>query len=300
MRLIQLAILIIALLNIWACGDAPEAGFTMEVSGEQAPVTVQCKNSSQNAEAYIWDFGDGQTSTDANPSHTYDYWGKFAVKLTAIKGANSTTTVDTITIEEPPKRVVEMVTDMGTMRIELSNLTPQHRDNFIKLAKDGFYDNLLFHRVIEGFMLQGGDPDSHNAAPNQRLGQGGPGYTIPAEFRSGMYHYKGALAAARLGGGINPQKESSGSQFYIVHGNPVQPALLNKQEQRFNFVYNQAERNHYAKVGGAPFLDMDYTVFGYVTDGFDVIDAIATQPVMNNNPDRPVKDIHIQKINIIL
>ena len=151
-------------------------------------------------------------------------------------------------------------TDYGDMKGVLYNETPQHRDNFVKLVKSGFYDGTLFHRVILGFMIQGGDPDSKTAKPGQALGMGGPSYTIPAEFVPALTHKRGALAAARTGGPSNPQKASSGSQFYIV-----------EPEQ------------------GAHFLDKEYTVFGEVTSGFDVITKIASVPKDKN--DRPTKDI---------
>lgn len=160
------------------------------------------------------------------------------------------------------QKVVKFVihTDLGDMSGFLYNETPKHRDNFVKLAKSGYYDGLLFHRVINGFMIQGGDPDSKNAKPGQMLGMGGPGYTIPAEMNPSLKHKRGALAAARTGGPSNPLKASSGSQFYIV-----QPAK------------------------GAHFLDNDYTVYGEVTEGLDVVDKIAA--VQKDGNDRPLKDI---------
>lgn len=148
-------------------------------------------------------------------------------------------------------------TEFGDMKGILYNETPKHRDNFVKLAKSGFYDGLLFHRVIMGFMIQGGDPQSKNAKAGQPLGMGDPGYTIPAEFNANLKHKRGALAAART---ENPEKKSSGSQFYIV----------------------QPDK-------GAHFLDMNYTVFGEITEGFDVIDKIASAP--KDQSDRPLKDI---------
>jgi cyclophilin family peptidyl-prolyl cis-trans isomerase len=148
-------------------------------------------------------------------------------------------------------------TEFGDMKGILYNETPKHRDNFVKLAKSGFYDGLLFHRVIMGFMIQGGDPTSKNAKAGQRLGGGDPGYTIPAEFNPALKHDRGALAAART---ENPEKVSSGSQFYIV----------------------QPEK-------GTHFLDMNYTVFGKITEGLDVIDKIASAP--KDASDRPLKDI---------
>jgi len=151
-------------------------------------------------------------------------------------------------------------TDFGDMKGKLYNETPQHRDNFVKLAKSGFYDGLLFHRVILGFMIQGGDPSSKNAKPGQALGSGGPNYTIPAEFNPAFTHKRGAFAAARTGDQVNPQKASSGSQFYIV-----QPE------------------------NGAHFLDGQYTVYGEITEGFDVIDKIAAVPV--DAAKRPATDV---------
>ena len=151
-------------------------------------------------------------------------------------------------------------TDLGDMKGILYNETPQHRDNFVKLVKSGFYDGTMFHRVILGFMIQGGDPNSKTATPGQQLGMGTNGSTVPAEFNTKFTHKRGALAAARTGGPSNPLKASSDCQFYIV----------------------EPEK-------GAHFLDNDYTIFGEVTEGFDVITKIAS--VQKDGSDRPVKDI---------
>ncbi len=181
-------------------------------------------------------------------------------------------------------------TPMGNMRVLLYDETPLHRDNFVKLASEGYYDDLLFHRNIDGFMVQGGDPESKEASPGQTLGQGGPGYTIPAEI--GAPHIKGALAAARLGGAANPNKESSGSQFYLVQGRPVPDAQLNSLEQQRNIKYNDAQRQLYKELGGTPGLDGDYTVFGEVVEGLDVIDKLAAVPTDGAN--RPKEDIRMK------
>lgn len=178
-------------------------------------------------------------------------------------------------------------TDFGTMKAELYNSTPLHRDNFIKLAKDDYYDGLLFHRVMSGFMIQGGDPESRNAPSGQRLGMGGPGYTIPAEI--GAPHYKGTLAAARTGGASNPEKRSSGSQFYIVQGTPQSRANLEMIGQQKNIRYSEAQLEKYEEMGGAPMLDMEYTVFGELVEGFDVIDKIAS--VRTDGSHRPLEDV---------
>ena len=182
------------------------------------------------------------------------------------------------------KKVVKFVihTEYGDMTGILYNETPQHRDNFVKLAKSGFYDGTLFHRVISGFMIQGGDPNSKNAKPGQQLGSGGPGYTVPAEFNKNLIHKKGALAAARLGDQGNPTKASSGSQFYIVQGKKVPAAQLGS-------TYTPEQKKIYETLGGVPFLDTQYTVYGEITEGLDVIDKIAA--VQKDGSDRPVKDV---------
>lgn len=177
-------------------------------------------------------------------------------------------------------------TEYGEMEAILYNSTPQHRDNFIKLVEEGYYDSLLFHRVIEGFMIQGGDPDSKTAAAGARLGIGGPGYQVPAEI--GAPHFRGTLAAARNN---NPQKASSGSQFYIVQGSPVTDEILAQIEMAKGVQYNEAQRQLYKEIGGTPQLDGDYTVFGEVIKGLEVIDEIAAVTKDGNN--RPVKNVRM-------
>ncbi len=178
-------------------------------------------------------------------------------------------------------------TEYGSMKAELYDSTPAHRDNFVKLANEDYYDGLIFHRIISGFMIQGGDPDSRNATPEQRLGMGGPGYTIPAEI--GAPHFRGTLAAARTGGASNPEKRSSGSQFYIVHGTKQTRRNLEQMGQQKGIAYNEAQMAKYEDIGGAPMLDMDYTVFGELVSGFDVLDKIAA--VQKDGADRPLKDV---------
>lgn len=185
---------------------------------------------------------------------------------------------------------------MGRMVVALYNETPEHRDNFLKLVQEGFYDSLLFHRVIPGFMVQGGDPESRSAAPGQMLGNGGPGYTVPAEIVPGLVHTKGALAAARQGDQVNPEKRSSGSQFYLVQGKPFQPNELDMVAQRASrhgtpVTYSEEQKETYATEGGAPHLDGSYTVFGEVIEGLDVIDRIAA--VQRDGRDRPVSDVRM-------
>lgn len=234
-------------------------------------------------------------------------------------------------------------TTLGDITVRLYDETPLHRDNFLKLAREGYYNGTLFHRVIKNFMIQGGDPDSKGAAPGAHLGAGGPNYTIPAEFNKALYHKKGALAAARQGDEVNPEKRSSGSQFYIVTGDIYSAGKLTQMEkqmaqqqlqsifdglvvenrskilelrkkrdnaglmalqeelQKQTYAkakelgepkYSAEQREAYTTVGGTPFLDQNYTVFGEVVEGLEVVDKIqvvATQP-----GDRPVEDIQME------
>lgn len=192
----------------------------------------------------------------------------------------------------PTEALVKITTDYGTMVVMLYNETPLHRDNFIKLVKEGFYDSLLFHRVIKGFMIQGGDPDSRNARQGVALGQGGPGYTIPAEFNTELIHKKGALAAARMPDAVNPSKASSGSQFYLVQGKIWPIEELNAIEQQHGIKFTGKQKQYYSTTGGTPHLDNAYTVFGEITEGLNVIDAIAAVPTAPG--DRPLKDVRMK------
>lgn len=237
---------------------------------------------------------------------------------------------------------VRIKTSEGDILVRLYDETPIHRDNFIKLAKQGYYDGTLFHRVIKDFMIQGGDPDSRNAPAGKMLGSGGPGYTLPAEFvYPQLFHKRGALSAARLGDEVNPAKESSGSQFYIVWGKTFKPAELKQLERQMAMqqeqdVFNALAKQHhdeimdlrrnrdraglqamqeqllkeaedickanpagfteeqvqaYTTVGGTPHLDGQYTVFGEVTDGLDVVEKI--QGVKTLRGDRPCDDVKV-------
>lgn len=198
--------------------------------------------------------------------------------------------------DEKKVEMVVLSTEYGDMTILLYDDTPLHKANFLKLVEEGYYNDLLFHRVINKFMVQGGDPESRDAAKGDRLGNGGPSYTIPAEIRPNHIHKKGALAAARLGDAQNPKKESSGSQFYIVHGNTTTASTLEQmftQRKRNNSAdsigYTPEQIAAYEKWGGAPHLDGGYTVFGEVIEGLDIIDSIAARATDRNN--RPLEDV---------
>lgn len=199
--------------------------------------------------------------------------------------------------------VVRLETTMGVIRVELSDETPQHRDNFLKLAREGMLDSTLFHRVIKDFMIQGGDPDSrvHRQAsgvlssPSHEtpLGDGNVGYTLPAEFRlPWLYHVRGALAAAREPDDVNPEMHSSGSQFYIVYGRSWGENSLGKVRSTLNENGIEMTRDmwdDYLLHGGAPHLDGTYTVFGHVIEGMKVVKQI--QAVSTDESDRPVEDV---------
>jgi len=186
---------------------------------------------------------------------------------------------------------VKITTDLGVIVVRLYDSTPKHRDNFVKLVKENFYDSLLFHRIIQGFMIQGGDPMSKNAAPGTMLGMGGGDMTrIPAEFNRNLIHKKGALAAAR---DDNPEKASSACQFYIVQGNPMPEEQLKMMSQQKGYAYTPEQINSYKTIGGTPFLDMDYTVFGEIVSGMEVLDRIAAV-AKDDQSNRPKTDVKMK------
>lgn len=191
-------------------------------------------------------------------------------------------------------KFVEMETNKGTFTLEVYNDVPKHAENFLKLANEGFYDSLLFHRIIPSFMIQGGDPESKNAVDGQMLGNGDVGYKVPAEFMlPKYYHKKGALAAARDN---NPEKASSGCQFYIVVGKTFTDAELDQMEARIGQKYSEQARKDYKTIGGTPHLDAGYTVYGQIVKGQDVVDAISSMP--RNTSDRPAENIRILNVKV--
>ena len=183
-----------------------------------------------------------------------------------------------------------ITTGFGDITIKLYNTTPRHRDNFIKLVKEEFYDYTMFHRVVPDFVVQGGDPKSKNAHPLDLLGDGDPGYLLEPEI--GAIHIRGAVGAARKDDTQNPERKSNGSQFYLVWGAGVDDATLDMWEQKKGIKYTPEQRQLYKEKGGLPYLDMDYTVFGEIVDGLDSVEKMEQVPRGRN--DRPTDDIRMK------
>lgn len=218
------------------------------------------------------------------------------------------TSCSSLPLGSQKQQKVLIQTTEGDITLKLYNETPLHRDNFIKLVKAKTYNGVLFHRVINEFMIQGGDPNSKTAAPDVMLGDGDVGYTIPAEFRTpGIYHKYGALAAARQGDNTNPQKASSGCQFYIVTGKKFTDEQLDNLQKNNILRYGHANdstykfsaqaRHDYKTIGGTPHLDGNYTVYGEVLKGMDVVERISKTET--NRANRPTKDIRIKRMKLV-
>lgn len=209
---------------------------------------------------------------------------------------------DPILRKKDRRKDILLRTTKGDLVLRLYEATPLHRDNFLRLVKTHYYDSVLFHRVIAQFMIQAGDPNSRRAPAGQPLGNGGPGYTIPAEFHADLFHRKGALAAARMGDAVNPQKASSGSQFYIVVGRTFTDAGLDSvEEYRLKGIKLPLQhREVYKTRGGTPHLDQNYTVFGEVVRGMDVVDQIALVATSKGQDrDRPLEEVRIISAKLI-
>ena len=198
--------------------------------------------------------------------------------------------------QKPIYHYINIQTDKGDCLLRLYNETPKHRDNFIKLTKEGYFDGLLFHRVINHFMVQSGDPDSRTATAGQALGEGSPDYKIPSEIQDGLFHKKGTIGAAR---DDNPEKASSASQFYLVQGKVFSQAGLDSLEngRRKGKKFSAAQRAAYTTIGGTPHLDDNYTVFGELVNGIPTIETIAV--VKTDERDRPLEDVKVVKMTLL-
>lgn len=224
--------------------------------------------------------------------------------LLAIFLAFTAVTMQAQAVQDMPRHEVLLETDSGDIRIELFNETPKHRDNFLRLVRSGAYDGVLFHRVIKDFMIQTGDVGSKNAKPGEAVGDTPETYTVPAEICfPKLFHHRGALGAAREGDDVNPKRESSATQFYIVWGYKFTDGQLDKVQQRLNertdstVQLTPEVREAYKTVGGTPHLDGQYTVFGQVIEGLDIVDLIQRQPGDKN--DRPLNDTRIRRALVV-
>ena len=283
--------LFVVVLFLHSCAR-PVAVLNVEDQGNmKAPVTLKFQTDMSELDSVRWDFGDGHFSNKPSVNHTFWMSGRYRVELTVWKGRRKAKKHTELIVNAPDKCLLKISTRHGDMVAELSDLTPEHRDNFLKLTEEKFYDSLLFHRVIEGFMIQGGDPKSRNSDRRSGLGSGGPGYQIPAEIDPSLVHVKGAMAAARMGDQVNPEKKSSGSQFYIVQGKPISSQTLDGLEIQKGIKYSAEQRQQYEEVGGTPFLDMEYTVFGHIIEGLEVIERIAAE--RTDRADRPMEDVEM-------
>lgn len=193
--------------------------------------------------------------------------------------------------------VVSINTNKGEILIKLYNDTPLHKANFIKIVNEGSLTGTLFHRVIRGFMIQGGDPESKNAVAGGSYGSGGLGYTVPAEINPKYIHKKGALSAARTPDSVNPEKNSSSCQFFLVQGKPQTDMELNSRENSSNKKYTPEQREIYKAIGGTPFLDHDYTCFGEVVKGLEIIDIICN--LDTDGRDRPLEDVKMVEVKVL-
>lgn len=195
-----------------------------------------------------------------------------------------------VSCNRDPYTYAVITTGYGDITIRLYNTTPVHRDNFIKLVKEEFYDYTMFHRVVTDFVVQGGDPKSKDAHPLDLLGDGDPGYLLDPEI--GALHIRGAVGAARKGDDLNPTRQSNGSQFYFVWGAGVDDDVLDTWEKEKGIKYSEEQRKLYKEKGGIPYLDMDYTVFGEIIDGLDIVEKMNALPTSRN--DRPTDDIRMK------
>ena len=275
----------------------PMADFTFEEKENTIPAKIKFNNKSQKSQSFEWKINDQMIANTKDSDYTFKKSGRYTIELTAQKGKKKTTVSKEVIMKAPEECLVLLSTSEGDILLKLYNNTLLHQDNLIKLLEENFYRDVLFHRVIEGFMIQAGDPQSKNATSGQRLGAGDLPYTINKEINKENFHFKGALAAARMGDQANLEKRSSASQFYIVHGEPVSESQLNDIELKFGFKYPEKVRQKYLEFGGAPQLDMNYTVYGEVIKGIEVVDKIATTKTDNSN--RPSTNISILEFIVL-
>jgi cyclophilin family peptidyl-prolyl cis-trans isomerase len=276
----------------------PMVDFVAKGGGVQVPAKVRFENTTVSAERFEWDFGNGQTSYEVSPSYRYTASGEYTVTLTAFKNGKKKTIKKQISFTAPEQCLVELSTSLGDITLLLYDATPRHREHFLEMAQNGIIDSTIFHRVINGFMIQGGDlvtkPKSDVESRKKALifSQ----IKLYPELVDTLIHEKGALAAARMPDNVNPQKLSSPTQFYIVHGTTLNESMISKNLGT-NSGLSKELIERYLKNGGSPQLDGEYTIFGKVIYGLDVVDKIANTPT--NQDDKPIKDIKIYSLKTI-
>lgn len=273
---------------------SPKAYFDIESSEDTVPVRLQMRNMSEHADSCVWDFGNGEKSTELNPEVRYLYSGTYNITLKATKGKKESLHEYKIYLNAPERCLVYLETNYGDLTFELYNETPKHRDNFLRLIHENYYNGIRFHRIIRGFVVQAGDEKTktHTGSSNYRKE-----YTIASEINDDFYHTRGALAMARQPDQVNPEKKSSGTQFYIVHGAPVMSSTLEDYEIEKDMEYPEDIKKMYKNQGGSPQLDKEYTIFGHLIDGFDVLDKIAQ--VSTDSQDKPKEVVEIIRVTEI-
>lgn len=256
------------------------------------PAKVYFENNSENISSYSWEV-DGQVVTsDKHLEHTFYDSGKHKVVLIAKEGNKVQRKESTVYVEAPSNCMALLKTSMGILVVELSEETPGHLQNFSELVESGFYNGIFFHRIIDDFMVQGGGNENRNSGKRFT-----DPVTIPQEISTDLPHYKGALAAARMPDDMNPEKASSGSQFYLVDGRKLTADRMKKIQEEKLFDYTEEQIEKYIAVGGAPQLDGEYTVFGQLISGFDVLDAMAKTDT--DKYDKPLEDIVILEARML-
>lgn len=283
--------LLVSTLLIASCSK-PTAEFLINADDNQAPALINFKNLSKNSESYIWSINEDVVSEDETLEHLFLESGRYDIQLKALKDGKIASQTKPVFIDAPKNCSVYIETSLGAMTFVLSELTPNHRDNFLDLIEKKYYNGLSFHRVIDGFMIQGGDNKTRKTKDRFKFKE-----QIPSEFNKEHFHYKGALAAARMPDDINPDKMSSGTQFYIVDGVELSIDAIKNHEASKLFSYTVDQKKRYLESGGAPQLDGEYTVFGYLIDGFDVLEKISK--IETGEMNVPLKEVLILDIKAI-
>lgn len=275
-----------------ACAK-PISNFKTHPGDLIAPTTINFKNLSTDSESYVWKIDSEVVSGSTDLNHLFLSSGRHTIELISTKGSKQSISQQEIIIEAPTQCLVYILTNYGPLVVTLNDQTPIHRDNFLELVNSSFYDGIKFHRIINGFMIQAGDPNTNTASQKIKHPK-----EIKEEINNDLLHYKGALAAARLPDNVNPTKASSGTQFYIVEGQKLSEKAIEEYGYSRLKDYTEEQKAQYLKDGGAPQLDGKYTVFGQLIDGFETLEKISDVSTdKNNKPIEPVIIIKTASIN---